>query len=296
MQIYKYMDIGTAKVTEEEKENIIHHMIDIKEPDERFSVAEYVKKVKEIEKEIIKKGKNIIIIGLYVNSLIYGYNFEKNDEKILLDYRKMLEDSIKSGKETLETLYEKAKKIDEKSINNISKNDKKRIFRILEIYYLSNISKTDIDIIRKDKCIKKEQNIEEENNNHENLSYKIFYIDMEREKLYERINKRADIMLDQGIIEETKRVIKKIADRQNKSIYDILENYNEITSLQAIGYREVIAYLKGEYTKKEMVVKIKQNTRRYAKRQITWFKKNQKIVLDRNLDDDTLLKVIEENI
>ena len=208
----------------------------------------------------------------------------------------MLEDSIKSEKETLETLYEKAKKIDEKAIKNISKNDKKRIFRILEIYYLSNISKTDIDIIRKDKGIKKEQNIEEENNNHENLSYKIFYIDMEREKLYERINKRADIMLDQGIIEETKIVIKKIADRQNKSIYDILDNYNEITSLQAIGYREVIAYLKGEYTKKEMLEKIKQNTRRYAKRQITWFKKNQKIVLDRNLDDNTLLKIIEENI
>ena len=234
--------------------------------------------------------------GLYVNSLIYGYNFEENDENILLSYRKMLEDSIKFGKETLETLYEKAKKIDEKAIKNISKNDKKRIFRILEIYYISNISKTDIDIIRKDKCIKKEQNIEEENNNHENLSYKIFYIDMEREKLYERINKRADIMLDEGIVEETKRVIKKIADRQNKSIYDILENYNEITSLQAIGYREVIAYLKGEYTKKEMVEKIKQNTRRYAKRQITWFKKNKKIILDRNLDDNTLLKIIEENI
>lgn len=234
--------------------------------------------------------------GLYVNSLIYGYNFEKNDENILLSYRKMLEDSIKSGKETLETLYEKAKKIDKKAIKNISKNDKKRIFRILEIYYLSNISKTDIDIIRKDKGIKKEQNIEEENNNHENLSYKIFYIDMEREKLYERINKRADIMLDEGIIEETKIVIKKIADRQNKSIYDILDNYNEITSLQAIGYREVIAYLKGEYTKKEMLEKIKQNTRRYAKRQITWFKKNQKIVLDRNLDDNILLKIIEENI
>ena len=234
--------------------------------------------------------------GLYVNSLIYGYDFEENDENILLSYRKMLEDSIKSGKETLETLYEKAKKIDEKAIKNISKNDKKRIFRILEIYYISNISKTDIDIIRKDKCIKKEQNIEEENNNHEKLSYKIFYIDMEREKLYERINKRADIMLDEGIIEETKRVIKKISDRQNKSIYDILENYDEITSLQAIGYREVIAYLKGEYTKKEMVEKIKQNTRRYAKRQITWFKKNSKIILDRNLDDNTLLNIIEENI
>ena len=103
---------------------------------------------------------------------------------------------------------------------------------------------------------KLKKDIEEENNNHENLSYKIFYIDMQREKLYERINKRADIMLDEGIIEETKIVIKKIADRQNKSIYDILDNYNVITSLQAIGYREVIAYLKNEIDYEEMKEKI----------------------------------------
>ena len=134
--------------------------------------------------------------GLYVNSLIYGYNFEKNDEKILLDYRKKLEDSIKSGKETLETLYEKAKKIDEKSINNISKNDKKRIFRILEIYYLSHIIKTEIDKKRRKKDITK--NIVKDhsindftnlnninfNNKDKKIEYKLFYIDMNREKLY----------------------------------------------------------------------------------------------------------------
>ena len=148
MQIYKYMDIGTAKVTEEEKEGIIHHMIDIKDPDERFSVAEYVKQVKKIEQDIITKGKNIIIIGgtgLYVNSLIYGFTFEENDEKVLLDYRKELEKSLEAGKETLETLYKKAKEIDEKAADMISSTDKKRIFRILEIYYLTNMQKTKID-------------------------------------------------------------------------------------------------------------------------------------------------------
>ena len=142
------MDIGTAKVTEEEKEGIIHHMIDIKDPDERFSVAEYIKQVKKIEQDIITKGKNIIIIGgtgLYVNSLIYGFTFEENDEKVLLDYRKELEKSLEAGKETLETLYKKAKEIDEKAAKMISSTDKKRIFRILEIYYLTNMQKTKID-------------------------------------------------------------------------------------------------------------------------------------------------------
>ncbi len=298
MQVYKYMDIGTAKVTEEEKEGIMHHMIDVQEPDERFSVAEYIRKVKKIEQNILKRGKNIIIIGgtgLYVNSLIYGFTFEDNDEKVLLDYRKSLEESIESGKETLDTLYEKAKNIDEKAAEMISKTDKKRIFRILEIYYLSNIGKTEIDKIRK-------ENNEESDirtggyNDGKNLEYKLFYIDMDREILYNRINKRVEIMLELGLIEETKKVIEIIANKKTVSYEGILKNYDDITALQAIGYREVIAYLKNEIDYEEMKEKIKQNTRRYAKRQITWFKKNQKIVLDRNLDDNILLKIIEENI
>ena len=246
--------------------------------------------------------------GLYVNSLIYGYNFEENDENILLSYRKMWEDSIKSGKETLETLYEKVKKIDEKAIKNISKNDKKRIFRILEIYYLSHIIKTEIDKKRRKKDITK--NIVKDhsindftnlnninfNNKDKKIEYKLFYIDMNREKLYSRIHKRVDIMLELGLLEETKNVIEIIAKKMNKIKEEILEKYDEITSLQAIGYREAISYLKNEITFDEMKEKIKQNTRRYAKRQITWFKKNQKIVLDRNLDDNILLKIIEENI
>ena len=307
MQIYKYMDIGTAKVTEEEKEGIIHHMIDIKDPDERFSVAEYVKQVKKIEQDIINKGKNIIIIGgtgLYVNSLIYGFTFEENDEKVLLDYRKELEKSLEDGKETLETLYKKAKEIDEKAADMISSTDKKRIFRILEIYYITNMQKTKIDEKRRknNKNTSKSNSNSNSNiknngsNNDDNIEYKLFYIDMERELLYDRINKRVDIMLDLGLIEETKKTITIIAKNKKVKEEEILNDYSNITALQAIGYREVISYLKDELTFDEMKEKIKQNTRRYAKRQITWFKKNDKIILDRTKNDEELIEIILENI
>ena len=247
-------------------------------------------------------------LGLYVNSLIYGFDFEENDEKVLLDYRKSLEESINLGKETLDTLYEKAKKIDPKAAENISKTDKKRIFRILEIYYLSHIIKTEIDKKRRKEAITK--NIVKDdsvndftnlnntnfNNKDKKIEYKLFYIDMNREKLYSRINKRVDIMLELGLVEETKNVIEIIAKKMNKTKEEILEKYDEITSLQAIGYREIISYLKNEITFDEMKEKIKQNTRRYAKRQITWFKKNKKIILDRELSDEKLIEIILENI
>ena len=299
MQIYKYMDIGTAKVTEEEKEGIIHHMIDIKDPDERFSVAEYVKQVKKIEQDIITKGKNIIIIGgtgLYVNSLIYGFTFEENDEKVLLDYRKELEKSLEAGKETLETLYKKAKEIDEKAADMISSTDKKRIFRILEIYYLTNMQKTKIDEKRRKNNKNTSKSKNNGSNNDDNIEYKLFYIDMERELLYDRINKRVDIMLNLGLIEETKKTITIIAKKKKVKEEEILNDYSNITALQAIGYREVISYLKDELTFDEMKEKIKQNTRRYAKRQITWFKKNDKIILDRTKNDEELIEIILENI
>ena len=241
-------------------------------------------------------------LGLYVNSLIYGFDFEENDEKVLLDYRKSLEESINLGKETIDTLYEKAKKIDPKAAENISMTDKKRIFRILEIYYLSHIIKTEIDKKRRKKDITRNIindhsiNNTNFNNKDKKIEYKLFYIDMNREKLYSRINKRVDIMLELGLVEETKNVIEIIAKKMNKTKEEILEKYDKITSLQAIGYREVISYLKNEITFDEMKEKIKQNTRRYAKRQITWFKKNEKIILDRELSDEKLIEIILENI
>lgn len=175
-------------------------------------------------------------------------------------------------------------------------------------FLLFHIIKTEIDKKRRKKDITK--NIVKDhsindftnlnninfNNKDKKIEYKLFYIDMNREKLYSRINKRVDIMLELGLVEETKKVIEIIAKKMNKTKEEILEKYDKITSLQAIGYREVISYLKNEITFDEMKEKIKQNTRRYAKRQITWFKKNEKIILDRELSDEKLIEIILENI
>ena len=194
MQIYKEMDIGTAKPTKEEMQGIKHYMIDIISPDERYSVADYKKQAKQAIREIIAKGKVPIVVGgtgLYVDSLIYEIDYPKNkfDEK----YREELEKRVQQ--EGLNVLYEEAKKIDEEAIKKISQNDKKRILRILEIYHATGKNKTEQE--------------KESRKNEVEFDYKVFALNMEREKLYERINKRVDIMIEQGLIEEVEKIHKK---------------------------------------------------------------------------------------
>ena len=180
--------------------------------------------------------------GLYVDSLIYEIEYQ--DIKFDENYRKQLEE--KADKEGLENLYNMAKKIDEEAVKKISPNDKKRILRILEIYHATGKNKTWQE--------------QESRKNPVEYDYKVFAINWDREKLYQRINKRVDIMIEQGLIEEVK---------------NILEKYNKFpTALQGLGYKEVVDYLNGIYTKEEMIEKIKMETRRYAKRQLTWFRKN----------------------
>ena len=259
MQIYKEMDIGTAKVTREEMQGIKHYLIDIIEPNQRYSVAEFKKDAEKAIEEIINKGKTPIVVGgtgLYIDSLIYGIEYQniKLDE----EYRKKLE---KEAEEGLDNLYEKAKKIDPEAMKKISPNDKKRIIRVLEIYKATGKTKTQQ---------------EEESRKELKYDYKVFAINMEREKLYERINKRVDLMLQQGLIEEVEK---------------ITEKYKEFpTAMQGLGYKEVVEYLENKTTKEEMIEKIKMETRRYAKRQITWFKKNKQTIW---LDG---LKSREENV
>ena len=245
MQIYKDMDIGSAKPTKEEMQGIKHYIIDEVLPTERFSVARYKQEAEWAIEEILQKGKTPIVVGgtgLYANSLIYGIEYEdiKLDEK----YREELM-KIAETQEGLEKLYEEAKKIDEKAMEKISSNDKKRIIRILEIYKATGKNKTEQEIQSRKNEVK--------------YDYKVFGINIERPILYERINKRVDIMLEQGLIDEVKKLIKK---------------YSEFpTAMQAIGYKEIVQYLNNELTKEEAIDKIKQETRRYAKRQITWFKR-----------------------
>ena len=249
MQIYKDMDIGTAKPTKEETKDIKHYLIDFVAPDQRYSVAEFKKDAENAIEEILAKGKTPIIVGgtgLYVDSLIYGIQYQ--DIELDENYRNELEEIAK--KQGLEKLYEQAQKIDPEAMKKISPNDKKRIIRVLEIYKATGKNKTEQEI--------------ESRKNEVKYDYKVFAINMDREKLYDRINKRVDIMLEQGLIQEVQTLVKK---------------YNEFpTAMQGLGYKEVVQYLKNEISYDEMVDKIKMETRRYAKRQITWFKKNKQTI------------------
>ncbi len=269
MQIYKDMNIGSAKPTIEEMQGIKHYMIDIAEPTERFSVAEYKKRSEEAIEKILQKGKVPIIVGgtgLYANSLIY--NIEYNEIMLDEEYRKNLM-KIAETEVGLATLYEKARSIDPVAMEKISSNDKKRIIRVLEIKHSTGKNKTELEL--------------ESRKNEVKYEYKVFAINMPREILYDRINKRVDIMIENGLIDE---------------VENIIEKYKEFpTAMQAIGYKEIVMYLKGELTKQEAIEKIKQESRRYAKRQITWFKKIKNIKwIDGLKDKDENIKFIQDVI
>lgn len=257
MQIYKDMDIGTAKVTEEEKEGIMHYLVDFVEPDKRYTVSDFKKDAEKAIEEILAKGKVPIIVGgtgMYVNTLIYGIEYQEMqfDE----EYRDMLMKKAETD-EGLAEIYEQAKKIDEQAVKNISKNDKKRLVRVLEIYKATGKNKTEQEILSRQNGVK--------------YDYRVFAIDMEREVLYSRIDKRVDIMIELGLEEEVRKLINK---------------YQKFpTAMQGLGYKEVIEYFDGKISREEMIDKIKKETRHYAKRQLTWFRKNKEITWLNGLEE-----------
>ena len=269
MQIYKDMDIGSAKPTKEEMQGIKHYMIDIVAPNERFSVAEYKKQAESAIEEILSKGKTPIVVGgtgLYSDCLIYGIEYP--EIQFDQEYRKKLEEQAET-EQGLKELYNEAKKIDEKAIEKISENDKKRIIRILEIYHQTGKNKTELEI--------------ESRKNEVKYNFKVFAINMDRQILYDRINKRVDIMIENGLIQEVEKLLNK---------------YNQFpTAMQGLGYKEVVEYLNKELTKEEMIEKVKQETRRYAKRQLTWFRKNKETIwIDGQEDILNNVKIILEEI
>lgn len=250
MQIYKDMDIGTAKVIKEEMQGIKHYLVDFVSPDQRYTVSNFKHDAEIAIEKILSKGKTPIIVGgtgLYINSLIYGIEYpEMNFDE---EYREKLM-KIAESKEGLKSLYEQAMKIDSEAMKNISENDKKRIIRVLEIYKATGKNKTENEILSRKNEVK--------------YDYKVFALNMDREILYSRINYRVDKMLEQGLINEVKSLISK---------YDKCA-----TSMQAIGYKEVQEFLNNEINYEDMVEKIKQGSRNYAKRQLTWFRKNKEII------------------
>ena len=264
MQIYKEMNIGTAKVNKEEMQGVQHYLVDFVSPDERYSVSNFKKDAEKAIEEILEKGKTPIVVGgtgLYIDSLIYGIEFQ--NEEVDLEYREKLNKI--ADEKGLESLYKKAQEIDPEAMKKISINDRKRIIRVLEIYHKTGKTKTEQELQSRKNEVKYE--------------YKVFAITMDREKLYERIEKRIDFMIEQGLIEEVKQ---------------ILEKYHTFpTAMQGLGYKEVVEYLEGSCTKEEMIEKIKKETRHYAKRQLTWFRKNKETIwLDGEKSTDENVSII----
>jgi len=250
MQIYKYMNIGTAKITKDEMKDIPHYMIDIINPDEEFTVSNYKEMATNYIKEINCRNKLPIVVGgtgLYINSLVYNLNFTgvEPNEKIRERYESI---RIEKGNQYLHRLLEN---IDQDSANRISINDTKRIIRALEIYEVTGKSMEEYN-----------KNFRSPNEDYDLL---MICLNVDRQKLYNRINTRVDLMIKEGLVNEVKSILDMGFDKN-------------LISLQGIGYKEIIRYLENECTLDEAIEKIKQASRNYAKRQLTWFRRDNRII------------------
>lgn len=249
MQIYKFMDIGTAKPTKEEMDGVVHHMIDIVTPDINFSVAEYCSMAHSIIKDINERGKLPILAGgtgLYINSVVNDVKFEEAEQNETL--RLELEDYAKT--EGAEALHRILEECDPVSADKIHANNIKRVIRAIEVFRTTG------------------EKLSEHNEKSKEIISRYSPIMMEilwdREELYERIDRRVDIMIEQGLETETKK------------LYE-MGYTKDLTSMQGIGYKEMFQYFDGEWSFDEAVDKIKQYSRNYAKRQNTWFKRDERI-------------------
>ena len=248
MQIYKGMDIATAKPSACEMQGVPHHLIDFLEPWDNYSVAQFVKDAGEKIKEIRLRGNNPVIVGgtgLYTDSLLNGINFEREPENG--EIRKKLKE--RAEKEGAEALLRELFEIDPEAASELHVNNTGRIIRALEVYYLTGKTITQQKIKSREK----------------ESPYEALYIGIEykdRQKLYDRIEKRVDIMVGQGLLEEARKYI------------SLGEN---TTAKQAIGYKELKPYFQGEISLNEALDNLKKETRHYAKRQMTWFRRNENI-------------------
>lgn len=250
MQVHRHMDIGSAKIMPEEMQGITHYMIDELEPDEEFHVVRFTTMAKEYLKEIYAAGKIPIIAGgtgFYIQALLYDIDFTEQqcDEA----YRRQLEEQAKEHGAGY--LHEMLRKVDPASAEAIHANNVKRVIRALEFYHLSG------------QKISEHNETERQKQSPYNFAY--FVLNDERAKLYERIDKRVDAMIAAGLVNE----VQKLKD---------MGCSREMVSMQGLGYKEILAYLDGEYTLEEAVYIIKRETRHFAKRQLTWFKRERDVI------------------
>lgn len=264
MQIYKGMDIGTAKVSQEEMGEVCHHMIDIISPKDNYSVQDFQKNCKKLIKEIHARGHIPILAGgtgLYINSIFYDYDFNqvKPNPKFRQEMEAIYDDNP-------QIFLDKLMSIDKNKYSSLNLKDKKKIIRALEVYEFSGKTISVDSELNKD------------------YDFYLFVLTDDRKILYEKINRRVDIMLDEGLVNEVQSLLDD----------GLTDNHQ---SMKAIGYREVIPYIKGEIDYETMVESLKQDTRRYAKRQLTWFRKNEHAIwLDKSIynQEEMLNKILEE--
>ena len=245
MQVYKYMNIGTAKITEEEKCGIPHFLIDELEPDEEFNVTIFKNKVMRYIEDIKSRGKVPIIVGgtgFYIQSVIYDINFNEygDDSEVRKKYELMAETIGKSE------LHKKLALVDREYANSVSENNVKKVVRALTFFEMTG------------EKLSEHNKRERERSSPFDFAY--FVLTMDRKKLYERIDKRVDLMFDMGLVDEVKALMAKGYDKS-------------LVSMQGIGYKEVIDYLNGKTSLEECIDIIKRDTRHFAKRQLTWFKR-----------------------
>lgn len=265
MQIYKKMNIGTAKPTDAEKQGIPHYMMDIIDMEENFSVAEYQSMAFEYIKKIFENGRVPIVVGgtgLYINSIVDEIIYSEIEENPI--YREQLEEIAKEKGNKY--LHDELKLKDPKAAQRIEVNDLKRIIRALEVYEMTGKTITEQQESSKPKDKK--------------YNYIIIGLRTDREIIYDRINKRVDQMFEQGLLEEAKEIL-KLTDDNN-------------TSHQAIGYKELAKYFEGKESLEEAKENIKKESRHYAKRQFTWFNKNERIIwLDSEVSVDENIEIIK---
>ncbi|WP_026523538.1 tRNA (adenosine(37)-N6)-dimethylallyltransferase MiaA [Butyrivibrio sp. MB2005] len=272
MQVYKGMDIGTDKITPEKMQGVKHHMIDILDPSEDFNAFEFKRRAKDIIEDIISRGKIPILVGgtgFYIQSVLYDVDFEvpeSSDESSA--YRKELEEIAKTP-EGVHKLYEELVSIDPEYTKDLHENNVKRVIRALSFY--------------KDTGEKMSEHNKEQRQNESPYDFFYFVLTDDRDVLYDRIEKRIDKMVEEGLVDEVRGIMAQNIKR-------------DATSMQALGYREMISYLDGEISLDEAIDLLKKNTRHFAKRQLTWFRREKTVTFidkkEYGRDDDLVLDAI----
>lgn len=250
MQVYRHMDIGSAKIRPEEMQGVKHYLIDILEPEEEFHVVRFVEEAKAALEEIYRNGQIPIIAGgtgFYIQALLYDINFD--GQECDADYRRELEQIAEE--KGAEYLHQMLEEVDAESAKAIHANNTKRVIRALEFYHVSG------------KKISEHNETEHQKESPYNFAY--FVLTDERERLYKRIEARVDAMMEEGLLDEVRLLKERGATK-------------EMVSMQGLGYKEILAYLDGEISLERAVYLIKRDTRHFAKRQLTWFRRERDVI------------------